>query len=471
MSLRLRATRSGGSLRHRLARNIALMSTISVVLLALLLDKSFDHQLQQRFDAGLSARASAVAAYLGATVRNAEPLETWMPEFREAGHTDFYQVWDTAGRTLARSASSHQADLPLPKVLGVQPHWFDLHLPDGHHGRAVALAFDLPDGDSRGNLRVVVAEEREQLDALMVQLHVLLLVGAVITLALVLMLSHWSLRRGLAPLDVFATTLATTRPEQPAAPLYRDDLPLELMPLARKFDHLLARVFTLLDRERRFARDLAHELRTPVAETRALAETSAYVEGEDELRRRLRAIADTSAEMERTMETLLALARIEAGLDRPATEPLDLVQLVREVLARNLQRQAVGDLHVLGTFPTECWILGDVGMLERLLDILIGNALEHAPRSEPDQQMYLALQDDGSFCLRNAAPQLDENVAAQLGRRFLRIESNPGSASRHSGLGLSLAAALAEAHGLNLRFDWKQGQLEVRISGFTPLPD
>jgi hypothetical protein len=38
-------------------------------------------------------------------------------------------------------------------------------------------------------------------------------------------------------------------------------------------------------------------------------------------------------------------------------------------------------------------------------------------------------------------------------------------------LGLSLAAALAEAHGLNLRFDWKQGQLEVRISGFTPLPD
>ena len=50
------------SLRHRLARSIALTSTISVVVLALLLDKSFDHRLQQRFDAGLHARARAVAA-------------------------------------------------------------------------------------------------------------------------------------------------------------------------------------------------------------------------------------------------------------------------------------------------------------------------------------------------------------------------------------------------------------------------
>lgn len=458
------------SLRHRLARSIALTSTISVVVLAFLLDKSFDHRLQQRFDAGLHARARAVAAYLGARVRDAEPLETWMPEFREAGHTDFYQAWDARDRTLARSASSHHADLPLPTAQDAEAHWFDLELPDGHHGRAVALAFDLPDGDSRNSLRVVVAEEREQLDALMVQLHGLLVAGALTTLVMVLMLSHWLLRRGLAPLDDFATTLAATRPEQAAKPLFSEDLPIELMPVARKFDHLVTRVFKLLDRERRFARDLAHELRTPVAETRALAETSAYVEGEDELRRRLRAIADTSAEMERTMDTLLALARIEAGLDRSATEPLDLTQQLAEVLTRNRQRQVDDALQVRSALPAEHWIIGDAGMLERLFDILIGNAFEHSPRSASDRQIELALQGDDSVILRNAAPHLDEAMAAQLGRRFLRIESNPGSASRHSGLGLSLAVALAEAQGLHLHFDWQNGQLTVRISGFTPLP-
>lgn len=458
------------SLRHRLARSIALTSTISVVVLALLLDKSFDHRLQQRFDAGLHARARAVAAYLGASVRDAEPLETWMPEFREAGHTDFYQAWDASGQTLARSASSHQADLPLPTAQDAEAQWFDLQLPDGHHGRAITLVFDLPDGDSRDSLRVVVAEEREQLDALMVQLHGLLFAGALTTLVVVLMLSHWLLRRGLAPLDGFAATLAATRPEQAAKPLFSDELPAELMPVARKFDQLVMRVFKLLDRERRFARDLAHELRTPVAETRALAETSAYVEGEHELRRRLRAIAETSGEMERTMDTLLALARIEAGLDRPATEPLDLVPLLGEVLTRNRQRQLSDTIPVHSALPGECWIIGDAGMLERLFDILIGNAFEHAPRGISDQRIELELPDERSVILRNAAPHLDPTLAAQLGRRFLHIESNPGSASRHSGLGLSLAVALAEAQGLGLHFDWQDGQLTAGISGLTPLP-
>ena len=261
------------SLRHRLARSIALTSTISVVVLALLLDKSFDHRLQQRFDAGLHARARAVAAYLGASVRDAEPLETWMPEFREAGHTDFYQAWDASGQTLARSASSHQADLPLPTAQDAEAQWFDLQLPDGHHGRAIALVFDLPDGDSRDSLRVVVAEEREQLDALMVQLHGLLFAGALTTLVVVLMLSHWLLRRGLAPLDGFAATLAATRPEQAAKPLFSDELPAELMPVARKFDQLVMRVFKLLDRERRFARDLAQSFQREVARRDALTTT------------------------------------------------------------------------------------------------------------------------------------------------------------------------------------------------------
>lgn len=459
------------SLQQRVVLGVIAAMTMALGGLFLALDLAVDQEIYQRFDAGLSARANAIAVYLGAQVEDVRPIERWMPEFREEGHTDFFQAWDGNGKVLARSRSAQDSDLPRPVIgSGATQAYFNLRLPDGHAGRAIVRRYPLDPGDPRIALELVVAEEREQLDALEKQLHLILAaaIGLALATAVLLVVSVASL--GLRPLNQLVQRIATLPLSGPRERLDDGSVPRELAPVARRFDEVIDTLLLNLERERNFAQDLAHELRTPVAELRAITETSLIQADPRRLRQAIEELSRLGAEMDQTVTGLLTLARHEAGLMVAQPEPLELCGLLRATCTRLDSRLAERGLLCSASLDHEVWVNTDAAMSTRLLAIVVDNAVEHAPAgSRLEMQLLNA---PASLVISNAAPGLTPAMLGELGRRFFRAgHADDDDARRvpHAGLGLALAQALAAAQGLTLAFALDDGRLSVTLSGWQEL--
>jgi signal transduction histidine kinase len=432
------------SLRGRLVLSLAAGSVVVLSLSFVALHLIIRSELYARVDQDLAYRMNAVAAYAIAHP-GSESITEFMPQFRTRAHQDFFQIWDGRGHPLARSDSSAGRDLPqLASVVGTA-RYYDLVLPDGHHGRAVAESFSLPTDDPRQSLTVVTAQEMEELEALQDRIHVVLLLGAAATIVAMLLIASYTVLRGLRPVDVFARELERVDPENPQAKLHAASLPLELLPVATSFSSLLGRLLEALAREKRYARNVAHELRTPLAEMRLLADVGSSGQDPGEVRAAIRDIGVTAAEMERIVESLLALTRYETGLESPQPEPIDLSAELRgqaaAVKAAADQRELTIELHL----PGELWVHVDSTLVRRLVANLLGNAVAHAPRGSV---INVLLSPGGELQLVNPAPHLAAVDVPRLGEHFFRLSTGDGGS--HAGLGLSLAAAIAKVLRLRL---------------------
>jgi two-component system sensor histidine kinase QseC len=343
------------------------------------------------------------------------------------------------------------------------PLFYDLRLPDGHRGRAVALRFALP--GSIDDATLVVAEEREQIDQLERHVHLALVSGVIGMGLLAALLSILAVRSGLRPLFAFADRARRRDDDGPdVEPLPADELPRELRPFALTLNAAFARLQAAVGRERRFARDVAHELRTPLAETRMAVELAGGTPPSPVLRDALGSID----RMQRCIDGLLALSRYEAGMDQAQMEPLELVELLRRALALASGTAAKRRVSLVSELPDECWVVSDPALLERIADNLLINAAEYAP-SGAVVQIELATRADGwTLHIGNPAPGLSAEDLARLGERFWR-KSAAREASQHGGLGLALSVTLAELLGLTLRFSLAEGMLWAALGPLRPV--
>jgi signal transduction histidine kinase len=454
------------SLRGRLALSLVIglvaVLTVSFVALHVLIRD----ELYRHLDEDLEVKMRAVAEF-ALEHPGGEDVAEYMPQFRTRAHQDFFQVWDSAGQVLARSDSSDGRDLPrLPAVPG-RPTFHDLRLPDGHVGRAVAQVFSLPAGDPRVALTVVTAEETENLDALESRTHFLLLLVAVVTILAVLAITLYAVRSGLKPVADFARSLESVNADDPRAQLDTGPLPNELLPVASSFSGLLGRLLEALAREKRYARNVAHELRNPLAEMRLLADVGSSSRDPAACQAAIRDIAAAAAEMERTVEALMALTRYESGLESPQPEPVELGAELRRLVHALVAAAEQRSLTLALDLPGEVWVHTDSALIHRLLANLLGNAVSHSPRGSTVQ---VKLEPDGGVSVANPAPQLRAEDVPRLGERFLQIHS--GENGSHAGLGLSLVAAIAKILGLSVRLTLRDdGRLVAAVGGFRALTD
>ena len=459
--------RARSSLKGRLLLGLALGLGLSVVSGFFLLHVLIRDALYDQLDSEILLHLDGIAEFAVANPGREDTAE-FDPEFRARAHQDFFQVWDGEGRVLARSDSSAGRDLPVPDAApGRTTAPYELTLPDGHRGRAIARSITMPPDDPRGSLTVMMAAETGTLDALEARVHRLLALGAASIVLVGLLVTNWSVNRGLAPVRELARLAETVDPADVSIELHTEGLPTELRPVADKLASLVERLFAALARERRFSRNVAHELRNPLAEVRMLADVGAMTASLEDARARMEEIRDTTKELEEIVRSLLTLARIESGREHPETEPIDLVAEIRRELAHAPPAVAAGAPRLELRLPAEHWILADPSLLKRLLTNITGNALQHAPR---ESTIDIGIDEYGVLSVSNEAPQLTEPDIPRLSERFFRIET-PDDAV-HAGLGLSLAEAIASVLGLRFELRLAPGRrLVASVSGFRRLPD
>ena len=343
-------------------------------------------------------------------------------------HDEFvvYQVHDRQGGLVLRSHKAPQAAL-------------DADAPDGlrQAGRWLVLTLSTPDGQRRAQ----VAETLEHRHAGM-WAGVGWLLGVLAALLPAAWLAmDWLLRRGFDSLEPARRELAQ-RPLHDLRPLAMHQAPAELQPWLATVNGLLARVAGLVDSERTFAANTAHELRTPLAAARAQAQRRVQASADPRTREPAQALVRQLDRLTSLANRLLQLARVESGVALQR-EPVDLVQLAVLVIDEFTEATRSGQLQ-LQVRGASVPVQGDVDALGIALRNLIDNALKHGGSTSrvmvtvSDQQ--LAVQDDGP----GVAPALLPGLVRPFDR------GGPGHALQGSGLGLAMVDTIARQSGAQL---------------------
>jgi two-component system OmpR family sensor kinase len=366
-------------------------------------------------------------------------------------------VLDGTGRTLnSQTFPSSEGDAATPTLPGSLPGSvsggegvtrFEAAADDGTRFRVEAI------GAVPGHGTLVVAVPLTEMRA---TLGRLLAIEAFVTVGVALLaglLAVWAVRLGLRPLETMGEAAGAIAAGDLSRRVEPADDRTEIGKLGTSLNAMLAQIEVAFDerraseaRLRRFVADASHELRTPLTSIRGYAEL--FRRGAEERPEDLAtSMARIEAEAERMgvlVDDLLLLARLDQG--RPlGRERVDVATIVADAV--EAAHAIDPDREIEMSASADSAVEGDAGRLRQVVDNLIENARVHTPPGTPTH--VDVGREDGAVVVRvtDTGPGMDPVVAERAFDRFYRGDPARARATGGAGLGLSIVAAIVEAHG------------------------
>lgn len=352
------------------------------------------------------------------------------------GDEEFVQILDADGQVVASSSNL----VGRPAVV---------HPPPGEMRGSSGLPFEddaflvvaTSATTAQGQLTVVVGRSLGPVAGATRAATGFLVVGVPLLLLVVGAVTWQVVGRALAPVEAIRAEVEAISTDE----LHRrvpdpsgDD---EIARLATTMNRMLDRIEEGQVRQSRFVSDASHELRSPVATIRQHAEVALSHPETTSIKELAEVVLGEDVRLQRLVEDLLLLARIDEGSLRLRAEPVDLDDLLFSETAR---LRTTTDLNVDARSVSAGRVSGDRGQLDRLVRNLTDNAARHAHSTialslrEVHAKVILAIDDDG-----------DGIPGAECERvfdRFVRLEEARDLDSGGSGLGLAVVREIATAH-------------------------
>jgi two-component system, OmpR family, sensor kinase len=437
-------------IRARLTAAFALAMVLVLAAAGLFVYVRLKDDLDESVDAGLEARAAAVAASGNAAAGAAEEADEGFAQLLSAEGRVLETEGDVrgpaldgAGATRAGAGGRFVFETELPGIEGTV--------------RVLAAPADLastaPRGDVAGGAEtdlagavVAVGQSLDDRDETLSGLVASFAVGGPVAVLLASLLGYLLASAGLRPIEAMRRRAGaislTGHGERLPLPAAQD----EVRRLGETLNEMLDRLRRSFDRERRFVADASHELRTPVAVIRAELEAALRAGGHDEqVREALVAALEECDHLAQLAEDLLVVARAAEGELPIRREAIEVRPLLEGVRARFADRAREHGRELTVDGGDGLRVEADDLRLRQALGNLVDNALRHgrgevvlrARRSNEDGGVALEVADQG--------PGFDPDLADRAFERFAR-----GDAARTrggTGLGLAIVRAIAEAHG------------------------
>ncbi|MGD9426489.1 quorum sensing histidine kinase QseC [Pantoea sp. NSTU24] len=298
--------------------------------------------------------------------------------------------------------------------------------------------------------RVVVGQEVEYRDDMTQDLMRASVLPWLIALPFMLLLLIALVWSELRPLKTLARQLAQRAPDDDT-PLQADRVPKEVQPLMIALNGLFTRISAMVQRERRFTSDAAHELRSPLAALQVQSEVIQLTADDEVMRTHaLQQLETGISRATRLVDQLLTLSRVDAEDARSAFEPVALKRTVQETLAAQLPLADKTGVTLRLHAEADPLLQGNPLLLSLLVRNLLDNAIRYTPvGSEVDVRLTansLSVEDNGEG--------LSDADRQRLGERFWRP---PGQEKSGSGLGLSIVSRIAQLHGMHITFSQRPG--------------
>jgi two-component system sensor histidine kinase TctE len=366
-----------------------------------------------------------------------------------------YRVSATDGEMVSGYAALPfwRGKLPAHTRYAALVHFYDDNY-DGKRVRAAVLLQPVASANGRGMAVVQVAETLELRETLARELlvHTLsrqaLLIGVVaLVVVLVVQVTTRPVRRLSEELQA--------RPDNDLTPLPVRDAPGELVPLIDATNQVMARLAHLLENQKRFVRDSAHQLRTPLAVLKTQVQSA--LRGDVAPAQALREIDETVDRATVLANQMLSLAKIEQLRLQPAAEVCDFTEEVKSVALDLAPLVADKDIDFeIETGPAR--VLANPWMLRELSRNLLHNAIRHTPERGRLQVRVAGEGDTALLTVADSGP----GVAAELQPRLFQPFS-PGDPRGGSGLGLTICHEIVNTLGGSIVV--KNRMAEGRIEG------
>ncbi|MDG2538345.1 ATP-binding protein [Dyella jiangningensis] len=443
---------TAGSLRSRL--RVLILGVIALVLLPLgvVSIKRTVQEVGELSDGRLAQSARTLQTMIGnvglGTIRRKAgeggvvvPIEAKSTQ-DQARHEQTYesevgfQVFDMQGRLLM--VTGNIADLPPPTLDHVGYE-------DAQLGRYRWRLFTLPATPEGVTIRA--AERYDSRRDIARALWMEYVLPPLIGLPVLALLVGWAVQRGLRPLDELAALLASRNPGSKET-LAVTDAPRELEPVLAALNDQFARLEEALERERRFSADVAHELRTPLASTMINLENAEATRDTREAGVALAGARESLAALERRVEQLLSLARLDAGFGDAERAVVDLPSVAKTVIEELSPLIADSDVELAVELPDRpVHVHGHEVALAALMRNLLENALRHVPGGGRVQ--FAVGTDQGKAVI----DVIDNGEGIPPERRaavFARFHREAGSRGDGYGLGLSIVQRAAQLHDASI---------------------
>lgn len=428
--------------RRTLTLIIGLMLAGLAVISALNLHDS-NHEIAEVYDAQLAQNARLLQGVMRMPMASKEHTELYQA-FNKAlseavprvdGHPYeskiAFQVWNRQNEVLVHTASAPSFTAPPTK-----PGFSDVVDLNSRHWRAFMLE------DKQNDLRIWVGERDDVRSDLVDRIvrHTLWpnVLGSLILAAMVWLAIGW----GLKPLANMAATLRA-RHSGSLEPLQLTPLPSELEPMQAALNRMLAQIQEVLERERRFIADAAHEMRTPLAVLRVHAQNLLEAGTEQERRESLEFLIAGVDRTSRLVNQLLTMARLEPKAVAPVLRTIDLTETVRDSLVQLTPWLLSKNLELAFDVNDRPFnVVADPAAIDIALNNLVSNAANFSPEqgvitvqlSQADGFYSLSVEDQG--------PGIDEADRERLFERFYSRGNAQGA-----GLGLTIVNTIATRLG------------------------
>lgn len=355
--------------------------------------------------------------------------------FAQEGPDSFYfAIWGREG-TLMASSTNTPAGIPLPRKGGQTRDYsrFRAGMREAVHYTEL--------GDC-----ILVGSSMESFDRAMNRFIGLLLVAGGGVLALGLGGAWWLAGTTIRPITQISDAASRISAGNLSERINVASTENELGHLAAVLNSTFERLEAAFAQEKRFTADASHELRTPLAVLITEAQTTlARKRTAAEYQETVEGCLSTAQQMRRLVESLLELARLDAGQQSMQFERFNLSATARKCVDL-VQPLALARQIKIGMNLEAVEVQGDSELLSQVLINLLSNAVEYNYEGGSVQVSLMAEEDCAVLRVENTGPGIATEDLPLIFQRFHRGDKARSNSAGHSGLGLAIAKAVIEAH-------------------------
>lgn len=244
-------------------------------------------------------------------------------------------------------------------------------------------------------------------------------------------------------------------------PVEAENIPLEIKPLVAELNQLFFRLKLAFDRNKRFAGDAAHELRTPLAALKTQVQVALKAGNETDRISALQKVVRGVDRSSHVVAQLLTLSRLSQEEALNDTHPLDLHKLATEIIAYLVPIALEKHIEVeLAPPPADVIVIGN----DIALGILIRNIVDNAIRYTPENgEVKINILNKSHFVIlrvQDSGPGIPMELHDRVFERFYRIL---GTKAQGSGLGLAIVSQIADLHHAKIELGSDENQVGLRF--------